>query len=115
MAMMRDPLLVIRYRPRIDRDADLPAGFGHPGNETVGGHLAEGDPGHFETTKEATPTPGDTATIHEASGAGITGEHGETHEITSSLQLSAELSVLFDSLLFALVALEPAFFSHRGA
>lgn len=59
---------------RLEKARRLPAGLGHAGNEAVGGHLAESDPGHLEATHEGATATGDAATIDQASGARITGK-----------------------------------------
>ena len=57
---------------------------------------------------------GHTATVGETGRAGVTRKHGQTDEISLRLQFGAEFRIFFDSFTFALFALEPASFSHRG-
>ena len=96
-------------------DGMLPAGLRHPGNHPLGSEFAEGHTGHLEAADERTTTTGDTAAVDETCRACITGKHGEADVVAFRLEFSTQLCVLFDGFTFALVALEPACFCHRGA
>ena len=93
----------------------LPAGFGHAGDHALGGHFTEGETGHLETTDIGATTTGDAATVREAGRAGVTGKQGQTDVVSSGLQFGAELRIFGDGFKFALFALKPAGFCHRGA
>jgi hypothetical protein len=101
--------------PTASSDGVLPARLRHPGDHPLGGEFAEGHTGHLEAANERATTTGDTAAVDETRRACITRKHGETDEIAFLLEFSTEFSVLCDGFTFALVALEPACFCHRGA
>lgn len=95
------------------RARKLPAGFGHARNEPLRGVFAEGDSGQAESAHEC-PTPsGCRAAVDESRRTGIPREHRETDVVFFSFQLLTQLCVLAYGLLFALVALGPAFLCHR--
>lgn len=81
----------------------------------MGGEFAEGHTGHLEAANERTTTAGNAAAIDETCRACVTWKHGEADEVAFLLEFCTEFSVLFDGFTFALVALEPACFCHRGA
>ena len=76
--------------------------------------FTEGHPGHLEATHEGAATTGHTAAIHQASRAGVTGKHGQADMIALLLEFSPECCVFFYCVKFALVALEPCCFCHKG-
>ena len=80
----------------------------------MGGEFAEGHTRHLEAANERTTTASDAATVDETCRTCITRKHGEADEVAFLLEFSTEFSVLFDGFTFALVALEPACFCHRG-
>lgn len=97
------------------RTMGLPAGLRHTRNHALGGEFAESHTRHLEAADESTTAAGNTATVGEARRACVTGKEGKADEIALRLQFSAKLCVLFDGFTFALFALEPACFCHRGA
>ena len=101
--------------PAASSDGILPAGLRHPGDHPLGGEFAEGHTGHLEAANERATTTGNAAAVDETCRACITWKHGEADEVAFLLEFCTEFSVLFDGFTFALVALEPACFCHRGA
>lgn len=80
----------------------------------MGGEFAEGHTGHLEAANERATAAGNAAAVDETCRACITWKHGEADEVAFLLEFCTEFSVLFDGFTFALVALEPACFCHRG-
>jgi len=90
----------------------LPAGLGHPWDESVGSKLTESDPGKLEAANVSAATTSDEATISEPGRAGVTGKHGEGDVVLLLLEFPAQRRVFCYRLLFALIALNPALLCH---
>ena len=61
------------------------------------------------------PTPGHFTTIDQSGRARVTRQEGESYVVPLIFQFSTELRILVHRLLFARVALYPAFLRHSGA
>ena len=59
-------------------------------------------------------TTSDSATVDQAGRAGIARKHGETNVVFFFLELTANFRVFLNSLLLALVALDPGFLGHNS-
>ena len=69
---------------------------------------------NLEAADESTTAAGNAAAVDETCRTCITGKQREADVVALLLQFSTEFRVLFDGFTFALVALEPACFCHRG-
>ena len=92
--------------------AGLPAGLRHPGDQTTGSELTEGDTGKFKAGEVTTATAGHQAAVGQARRGRIAGQHGQTDVVFFFLELRPEGSILRDGCRFAFLTLEPAGFSH---
>jgi hypothetical protein len=90
----------------------LPAGFGHSRYHAGVGEFPESDTAEFKAANERVTAAGKLAAVGAAGRAGIARQHGETYIVTALLEFSTQSGILFDSLLFALFAFDPAGFSH---
>ena len=93
----------------------LPARLGDSRNKACRGHLTEGQTRHLEAADVSATTTRNAAAIGQTSWASIARQKREANEVAFRFKFRTELSVFFNSFCFALFALEPASFSHRGA
>jgi len=96
------------------RTKKLPARFRYAGNETRGSEFAESDTGNLKPAKERAAATGDAAAVDEPCRACVARKLSEGGVVFFSLQFRAESRIFFNCFLFALIALEPCCFCHKG-
>ena len=95
-------------------DWKLPTGLRNAGDESGGSEFAEGDTGNLKPAEKCAAATGDAAAVDKPCWACIAGKLSERGVVFFSLQFRAESRIFFNCFLFALVALEPCCFCHKG-
>src|SRR5437660_1560775 len=92
----------------------LPARFGHTRDEPVRGEFPESQARNLEAANKRAAAAAHFAAIDHPRGAGIARKLRETHVIFLRLQLSTQGRVFFHGRAFAVVAINPGRFRHKG-
>src|ERR1051326_743392 len=94
-------------------DPKLPAGLGYARDEPLRSQLAKGESRHLEPPNKGTAAPGDLASVHHTSWAGITRQARQAGIVFFRLQLRADCGVFSHRLALPLVAIDPGSLGHR--
>src|SRR5437588_3672380 len=100
--------------PKTREPEFLPARFGHTRDEPVRGEFPESQARNLEAANKRAAAAAHFATIDHPRGAGIARKLRETHVIFLRLQLSTQGRVFFHGRAFAVVAIDPGRFRHKG-